>query len=229
MSTDYSLTIDASLTPCPAVFGLMWATGIERPQPTRDVPPFLSPTLAAVVEAGLAAVPGDVRQRVRAMLRHDTYKPSGRGKPASEFLLQAAAQGSFPLVNGPVDVNNAISVASGLPGSIFDLSRCGSHLLARRGHPGESYVFNPSGQTINLQDLLLVCRQTDHGWTPCGNPVKDAMETKVSMETTGILAVLYVPQDEERAAAATWCRRYAELLSEHCHAEHAGWGMIPAL
>jgi len=140
--------------------------------------------------------PLEVRQRVRKMLRHGKYKPAGRSKPASEFLLRAALSESFPLINEPVDVNNAVSLESGFPGSIFDADISGRHLLIRRGLPNEQYVFNPSGQTIDLQDLLLVSRKTETGWEPCGNPVKDAMITKISADTVNVVAVLYAPIDE---------------------------------
>ena len=106
--------------------------------------------------------------------------------------MRAALSDAFPLVNGPVDVNNIVSLESGLPGSIFDASLSGRRLLIRRGAPGESYVFNPSGQSIDLQDLLHVCRFAGGAWEPCGNPVKDSMATKIRPETRVVVAVLYV-------------------------------------
>jgi len=160
------------------------------------------------------------------MLRYGKYRPSGRGKPASEFLLRAAVQGEFPLVNCPVDVNNAISLDSGLPGSIFDADIAGRRLLLRRGLPGEKYVFNRSGQEIDLEDLLLVCRMTESGWSPCGNPVKDAMVTKITEATRDVIAVLYAPADEPEDELAGWAARYAELLAEQCGAQNTGYQVI---
>ena len=160
------------------------------------------------------------------MLRYGKYHPSGRGKPASEFLLRAALQGEFPLVNCPVDVNNAISLASGLPGSIFDSDITGRRLLLRRGLPGEKYVFNRAGQEIDLEDLLLICRLTESGWTPCGNPVKDAMATKITEGTRNIIAILYAPTDEPVERLAGWADRYAELLESECGAVRAGYDVV---
>jgi len=219
----FALEIDASLDPSPAQFALIWAEGIRPPEPTAAIPAFLAPVLASTLEQGEDAIPAEVRQRVRGMLRYGKYKPSGRSKPASEFLLRAALSETFPLVNGPVDVNNAISLESGFPGSIFDADRSGRRLLLRRGLPGESYVFNPSGQTIDLQDLLLVCRECADGWEPCGNPVKDAMSTKTTAETRAVVAVLYAPPDEPEPAVASWARRYADLLASHCEADTVGF------
>lgn len=222
----YHLEIDASLASCPANFGLVWAEGIRPPTTPSEPPAFLEPLLSAAFDTGEDYVPLEVRQRVRKILRYGKYKPSGRSKPASEFLLRAALSESFPLVNDPVDVNNAISLESGFPGSIFDTALSGKQLLIRRGLPDEEYVFNPSGQTIDLQDLLLVCRKTDAGWEPCGNPVKDAMTTKTSAKTVNVLAVLYVPIDEPISSVEDWSRRYAAILAEHCGASDSGYEVI---
>jgi len=223
VSEGYSIEFGQTLTPSPAAVALIWAEGIAPPVPTEEVPPFLAALLDEAERAGRAYVPDEVRASVRQMLRFGKYRASGRGKPASEFLLRAAIDGSFPLVNGPVDVNNAVSLHSGLPGSLFDAALSGRSLLLRRGRPGESYVFNRSGQTIDLEDLLLVCRRTGAGWEPCGNPVKDSMATKIRAETRDVVAVLYAPTDEPRDRLETWAARYADLLASHCEAEETGF------
>ena len=223
---EYVLEIDDNLHPSPVLPALIWAEGIKSPLATESAPTFLTDVILEAQGAGEEFVPAEVRKRVRKMLRFGKYHASGRGKPASEFLLRAALNDQFPLVNGPVDVNNAISLASGLPGSIFDVDIAGTHLLIRRGVPGEAYVFNHSGQTIDLQDLLLVCRRTDAGWEPCGNPVKDAMTTKIHERTTNIIAVLYAPADEARDNLAHWAESYAELLASHCKTRTSGYRII---
>ncbi len=217
------LEFDSLLTPSPVIPALIWAEGIAPPAPTEAMPEVLGDLLRRAQSIGEEFVPTEMRQRVRKILRYGTYKPSGRSKPASEFLLRVALDGSFPLVNGPVDVNNIVSFESGLPGSIFDADLSGRHLLLRRGAPGESYVFNPSGQSINLQDLLLVCRRTEGGWEPCGNPVKDSMATKIQPETRDVIAVLYAPADEPIDSVERWAGRYADLLQTHCGAASAGF------
>jgi|LZCG01.1.fsa_nt_gb DNA/RNA-binding domain of Phe-tRNA-synthetase-like protein len=227
MSTkEYILDLDPGLDPSPVLPAMIWAEGIAPPSPTNEVPAFLAEIITRVEMAGEEFVPATVRARVRKMLRYGKYKPSGRGKPASEFLLRAALNGSFPLVNGPVDVNNAVSLESGLPGTIFDAALSGTHLLLRRGKPGESYVFNRSGQTIDLQDLLLLCRRIEGSWEPCGNPVKDAMTTKINENTGSVIAVLYAPADESVTSVEGWAERYANLLKTHCQAETVGFKVV---
>ena len=225
----YTLKLDPSLAPSPTLVALVWAEEIAPPRPTLATPTFVDEILARVKVAGEDFVPKSVRTRVRRMLRYGKYKPSGRGKPASEFLLRAALADSFPLINDPVDVNNAVSLESGFPGSIFDADLTGPDLLVRRGRDSESYVFNPSGQTIDLIDLLLVCRDTMSGWEPCGNPVKDSMATKTSEATRAILGVLYVPPDEPIGRVEHWAGRYAELLQSHCGARGSGYEVVDAI
>lgn len=222
----YVLELDPRLYPSAVLPALVWAKGIKPPAPTTTPPAFLEEILAQVEAAGEGFVSAELRTRVRKMLRYGRYHPSGRGKPASEFLLRAALNGSFPLVNGPVDVNNAVSLASGLPGSIFDADLSGTHLLLRRGKPGESYVFNPAGQIIDLEDLLLVCRRAEKGWEPCGNPIKDSMTTKIRPKTKNVVAILYAPADEPSTSVERWATRYAELLSTHCQAEVTGFKVV---
>src|SRR5262249_49155820 len=110
-----------------------------------------------------------VRAQVRDLLRHGKYKPTGRGKPASEYLRQAAREGRFPRIDALVDVNNLVSLESGLPISVLDVERAGARsFVLRHGRPGESYVFNSAGHTIDLQDLLLVASAE----RPLANAVK---------------------------------------------------------
>jgi hypothetical protein len=221
-----ALMLDPTLSPSPVLPALIWAEGITPPEPTMASPNFLTELLRDVKAQGESFLSADLRQRVRRMLRYGKYRPSGRGKPASEFLLRAALTGDFPLVSPPVDVNNAISLESGLPGSIFDADLSGTELLLRRGRPGESYVFNPTGQTIDLEDLLLVCRKANDGWEPCGNPVKDSMATKIHPGTRNVVAILYAPADEPPTAVEQWAERYAERLSTHCRAREVGFDVL---
>jgi DNA/RNA-binding domain of Phe-tRNA-synthetase-like protein len=162
---------------------------------------------------------------VRKMLRFGAYRPSGRSKPSSEYLLAAALEGDFPLVNGPVDVNNAVSLEWGYPASIFDIELCGTALLLRRGMAGESYIFNPSGQSIDLKDLLCVCRAEAGAWLPCGNPVKDAMATKTRESTCGVAAVIYAPSTEPNGELDAAAARFAALLRSDCSAAESGWSV----
>lgn len=221
-----SIIFDESLTPRPLQAALVWGKSLNPVTPSSGMPDFLAEAVTAARAQGTAFWPADLSGRVRNLLRHGKYKPTGRGKPASEFLLGAAA-GEFPAINGPADVNNAVSLMSGYPASIFDAGKTGWELLVRRGRPGESYVFNTSGQEIQLEDLLLVCFRDNEKWQPCGNPVKDCMGTKVGPTTRDVLAIIYAPADESQGRLEAHARRFSELLAGHCGARENGFRLFP--
>jgi DNA/RNA-binding domain of Phe-tRNA-synthetase-like protein len=170
----------------------------------------------AVVRAAERDDAEPARVAVRDVLRHGKYKPTGRGKPASEYLLGAAREGRFPRISNLVDLNNLVSLETLLPISVVDLARAGTTTFAlRRGREGEKYVFNPAGHEIELRDLLLVATLPDD--TPCANAVKDSMRTKITDDTTDVAAFVYAPAVLEplvREAVA----RVAEGLSRWCGA-----------
>lgn len=222
MTLPYSFS-DDEVTRAKVLPAWIWAEGLAP----GGAAVALDGELERAVACGEGLVSAAVRDAVRAMLRRGKYKPSGRGKPASEFLLRAALSGEFPRKSAPVDVNNVVSLVSGLPGSIFDVALSGPRLHLRYGEAGESYVFNASGQSIDLEDLPVVCRGLGEAWVPCGNPVKDAMETKIRDVTTDVAAILYVPQTLGRAVAERWAARYAELLEACCGARRVGFVLGP--
>lgn len=168
-------------------------------------PPDLDARVAEVAATAKAWSDTDtdaVRGAVRRMLRHGRYKPTGRAKPASEYLLGAAREQRLGSINNLVDINNLVSLEFLLPISIIDLERGApaqseraAEFVLRRGRQAESYVFNDAGQSIDLSDLLLVARMP--GDAPCANPVKDSMATKVMPATRNALGIIYAPRSLE--------------------------------
>lgn len=160
------------------------------------------------------ALEGRTRQ-VRDLLRRGKYKPTGRGKPASEYLLAAAREDRFPRISAAVDACNLVSLSTLLPISLVDLDRAGTTELAiRMGRAGESYVFNAGGQVIDLEDLLLVALRPEDRAT--ANPVKDSMATKLGEDARNVCAVIYAPP-----ALASDAARAAEALAGALR-DHAG-------
>lgn len=187
-------------------------------------PPELEAELRAAVAAALAAKdsPESAARKaaVRDMLRFGAYKPTGRGKPASEYLLNAAAGGEFPAISALVDINNLVSVSFLLPISLVDVDLAGGGpFRVRRGREGERYVFNPSGQILELRDLLLTaCGEEDR---PCASPIKDSQATKTHAATRRALGVVYAPAPL-RAQAQEAAALMGRLFEEHCGAR-ARW------
>jgi DNA/RNA-binding domain of Phe-tRNA-synthetase-like protein len=191
--------------------------------------------LAAALDAAIARRRGQplgeadevTRQRCREILRNGRYKPTGRGKPASEYLLRAALEGDFPRVNGPVDANNLVSLESLAPISLWDLELAGtSSFEIRLGRPGERYVFNPSGQVLELEDLLCGCGVFDDGRSqPMVTPVKDGLATKLAAATHRVAGCIYYPLatgGRDRLAAIT--ADFARWLGV-CGATRAVWAV----
>ncbi len=129
----------------------------------------------------------NVRSAVRDLLRHGGYKPTGRGKPASEYLLRAVAEGALRSINPAVDACNAASYHSGLPISVIDLEQARAPFRLGLAPAGTNYVFNPGGQTIDVAGLL--CLYDADG--PCANAVKDSQRTKTDDQTQRTLTVIW--------------------------------------
>ena len=174
-------------------------------------------------ESGI--VPGR-KAAVRAMLRYGSYKPAGRAKPSSEYLLQAALDDEFPSVNHLVDAANIVSLVSGYPISIIDTDKSGYDLLVRRGFEGEKYVFNAGGQEIDLQDLLCICRLEKGVYVPTANPVRDSMATKIFEDVRNVLAIIYAPKGEEGAHLESACSSLGSFLGEISRS--VCWGIVEA-
>jgi DNA/RNA-binding domain of Phe-tRNA-synthetase-like protein len=181
------------------------------PQPLAEL---LSPAVIQALFSLQATAPlvsdDHVRQVVRDLLRAGGFKPTGRSKPASEYLLKAAQEGRLTGINLAVDVCNAVSLHSGLPITVIDLDQARPPLRVAVAPAGSNYVFNASGQTIDLDGLL--CLMDADG--PCGNAVKDAQRTKTSAPTQNTLTLIWgsTALPGRAAAAEAW---YRQLLHQH--------------
>ena len=151
----------------------------------------------------------ETRAAVRDMLRHGGYKPTGRGKPASEYLVRAASEGALGSINAAVDVCNAVSLHSGLPISVVDLDRAHAPFRIAIAPEGASFVFNPSGQEIDLAGL--VCLYDADG--PCANAVRDSQRTKTNADTRRTLSVIWGCAGFEERLSETE-RWYRTLLAQ---------------
>ncbi len=105
---------------------------------------------------------------------------------------------------------NCAACHSGLPISLVDLDRVerGAGLTVQIAPPGTTYVFNPSGQTIDASGL--VCLYDAHG--PTGTPVKDAQRTKTHDDTVAGLVIVWGTRALAGRTALT-TRWYRELAA----------------
>jgi len=149
------------------------------------------------------------KEAVRNLLKTRAFKPTGRNKPASEYLAQAAREGRFPFINNLVDINNYVSLRSGLPISLLDADVVGDALILRHGCDGERYVFNTAGQEIDLHGLICACSGETNA--PLGNPVKDSVAGKIKDGTSNVIGLIYSPDTGELAELA---RKHVEVFAE---------------
>lgn len=166
--------------------GLVWVDHVRATSSSSQLLAELAAAEAAV-RSEPARFPEAVRVAVRDVLRKGGYKPTGRGKPASEYLLGQALGAGLPRISGPVDACNLVSLVHGFPISVLDAELLGPEPRVRFGRAGECYVFNASGQSMDLAGLPVICR----GDEPVGNAVKDAMVCKVNAASSRLVYVVY--------------------------------------
>lgn len=151
----------------------------------------------------------DQRSIVRDTFRSASFKPTGRNKPASEYLVKAATEKRLSSINPAVDFCNIVSLHSGLPISVVDLDKTQGQLEIRMAPAETSYVFNASGQVIDVAGLI--CLFDEEG--PCANAVKDSQRTKTDEFTARTLSIIWGSQKipQRLQAALDW---YQQLLSD---------------
>jgi DNA/RNA-binding domain of Phe-tRNA-synthetase-like protein len=157
-----------------------------------------------------------LRTAVRGMLRQRGYRPTGRGKPSSEYLAGAAREGRLAPINAIVDAGNAVSLHSGLPISVVDLDRARAPLRIAVAAAGATYVFNKSGQAIDVGGLP--CLFDAEG--PCANAVKDAQRTKTDAATARVLAIVWGlagPEAARTEATLAWLGEVFTRLGARVH------------
>lgn len=183
-----------------------FVTSFPAPLEQMPSPEFLTTLLSLNATAPVSSS-DPLRAAVRDLLRYGGFKPTGRSKPASEYLIKAANENMLSFINAAVDACNVVSLHSGIPISVVDLDRARAPFRVGVAAEGASYVFNASGQTIDIAGLL--CLFDAEG--PCANAVKDAQRTKTSSATQRTLSVMWGTNQfvEQCDAAERW---YHELV-----------------
>jgi DNA/RNA-binding domain of Phe-tRNA-synthetase-like protein len=197
------LTID----PHPLLDAHAFVTHFPSPLGETICPPDLQALLSLDAATPLHS-DDSVREAVRQLLRYGGFRPAGRSKPASEYLIRAAGEGKLATINMAVDVCNIVSLHSGLPISVVDLDRAREPFRVGIAPEGASYPFNPSGQIMDLGGLL--CLFDAEG--PCANAVKDAQRTKTGANTRRTLSLIWgaVALPGRAAATEAWYRHLLE-------------------
>ena len=199
--------------PHPRLYAIVFDTSYPRPLGDLPTPAWLRERMHPDGDSSLHC-DDQVRGEIRDLLRVGGHKPTGRGKPASEYLQRAEA---LPAINLAVDACNLVSFHSGLPVSVVDLERGSAPWSLAIVEDDRAYVFNRAGQEIRLKGLL--CLHDGEG--PCANAVKDSMRTKTHDGTTRTLTVLWGAQSLSRATEEAFAE-FRDVL-ERCSAQVSRW------
>lgn len=136
-------------------------------------------------------------------------KDPARYRPAAEALLRRVKSGKgLWRVNAVVDVNNLLSLETGISIGAYDMAAVAGPIILRRAGEGESYAGIGRGP-LNLEGLPVLADAAG----PFGCPTSDSERTMVSEATTDLLMVLYGFDGTPGLDAAL--ARAADLLARH--------------
>lgn len=203
--------------PSNLMVGIVEAFGIEVAESKEEYKEEINDLVKPLLEPDFI-YPDKMQKGVRSLLRGFGFHPSGRSRPASEFLFKDLTnRGCFNFINNIVDINNHMSLKTNLPISVFDLDKSGYDLCIRIGEDDESYVFNQQGQSISLKKLLIVAKT---GQEAIGSPVKDSQATKVFEEAKDIVFVVYTSSTlTSNDEMEEILQRMADLLKNQANAK----------
>jgi DNA/RNA-binding domain of Phe-tRNA-synthetase-like protein len=209
--------------------GLVDAKGVNIADPSTELREYCVGEVERIAQAGTTGG-DDRRDAVRRLLRHGGFKPAGRNKPAQEYLLRTAHEpAAFPAILNAVDVLNVVSLKSGLPISLVAPARVHAPLQVRYGRTGERFVFNRSGQELNLAGLICLCGRDAVDVLPAGTPVKDSMHAKVTEDDHHVLACIYAPRSAVPAdELLRWTTELSEGFKRWCNATEVDAWLEPA-
>ena len=116
----------------------------------------------------------------------------GRYRVSSESLLRRVRRGDeLYHINSVVDVNNLISVKSGLSLGSYDIDRLHGDIVLRRAGEGEGY--NGIGKEfLDLENMLVL--SDDEGIFGCS--MSDSTRAMVTEATEHVLVVIYCFEDD---------------------------------
>lgn len=179
------------------------------------------PALGRLLDAEVAAVEarlanGRAQDLPAVAATRAAYRALGkdpaRYRPAAEALLRRVAQGKgLYRINNVVDVNNLLSLETGVSIGTYDMDRLTPPLVFRPGRPGESYAGIGRGP-LNLEGLPLLADA--HG--PFGSPTSDSERSMVTAASRRIVMALigFEPCPVGEALLTRACG----LLRTHCAA-----------
>ena len=116
----------------------------------------------------------------------------GRYRVSSEALLRRVRRGDeLYHVNSVVDVNNLVSVRTGMSAGSYDLAEIHGAVTLRKAGKGESYQ-GIGKDFLDLENMLILADSEG----PFGSSTSDSRRAMVTEKTRDILVVLYCFEKE---------------------------------
>ncbi len=116
----------------------------------------------------------------------------GRYRVSSEALLRRVKRGDeLYHINTVVDVNNIISIESGLSVGSYDLDHIDGPITLKRAGEGEGYQ-GIGKDFIDMENMLVLCDETGI----FGSSMSDSTRAMVTEDTINVLVVIYCFEDD---------------------------------
>ncbi|MEZ5826160.1 MAG: phenylalanine--tRNA ligase beta subunit-related protein [Geminicoccaceae bacterium] len=114
-------------------------------------------------------------------------KDPSRYRPAAEALARRVAQGKgLGSINSIVDINNIVSLETGLSIGSYDIAAIGDGIVLRAAVAGESYEGIGRGP-LNLEGLPVLADERG----PFGSPTSDSERSMVGEQARRILFMIF--------------------------------------
>jgi DNA/RNA-binding domain of Phe-tRNA-synthetase-like protein len=198
--SSHSLTAHLTVTPEVAqltCLGLVWAEPVHAGPAPQGLRQEMEETRARLAEAHTGKPPSSIPELALARrLYHAFGVDPTRTRPSSEALLRRVMRGKpLPVISGPVDLCNLLSLQFLLPMGLYDAAAIQEEVTLRHGREGEWY------QGIRKDEVHVEGRPVlVDGQGPFGNPTSDSLRTSVQPGTTSIWLVIFAPIGFEAAA-----------------------------
>lgn len=158
----------------------------------------------------------DIPKREEIAAARRAYRAFGkdpsRYRCSAEAMCRRIVQGKgLYHINNVVDCGNLFSIRTGYSLGIYDAEKIGEKIIWRVAPEGTCYK-GIGKDEINVEFLPVL--EDENG--PFGNPTSDSVRTRVTEETTEILAVVF-RFSEIAGGFGTDMMELLELFRKYCH------------
>lgn len=220
------LTIAPSIAAYDLVIELGWLTGQVAVQASpAALTAELDQVKAALIATDTPALPLTATRQAYKILGKDP----ARYRPAAEALSRRVRQGKdLSLINNVIDINNLISLQTGLSIGAYDRATITGPSRLERADETMSYRGIGRGP-LNLSALPVLCDAAG----PFGSPTSDSERSMVTGDTGDLLMVFYglAPAKSDAGAAlgaavAEALRHASALLADYAAAAELKTGVV---